>query len=416
MEIFSIELLDEWLGLQPRPPALMVGLDLTARSVELQTADFAGSAVHGCTINPTLFQQLVAQGGSLILSQPDLPFDPFRHTLYSTQDLYDRYDAADSLETWKQSFDYRCYRWFMDEADQVPRILTTSQAMQARLHDTAVEGAVARFVADSGRPLVGFMGGHDTPRDTVVYKTVAGLARRLTRSGLMVLTGGGPGLMEAANLGAFLAPYDDDVLDRVCAELAQAPRYDHPDWLSTAWRVKAVLLSAQSPHPSSVSLGIPTWLYGFEPPNVFATHQAKMFYNSLREDGLVTLAGAGLVIGPGNAGTVQEVFQDATQNYYRKAGVAPTPIALLGESFWSRPAAAGPDTMGRAKPLRPLLMALAGEKPKSDWTSAVLITDDVDAIAALLLKAHAPGRKTRGEIWRDCQSSLALDRATRSNP
>ncbi len=133
--------------------------------------------------------------------------------------------------------------------------------------------------------------------------------------------------MEAANLGAFLAPFPDHQLANSIAELAAAPKYDHPDWLRVSWRLRARLLGSGGPTAASVSLGIPTWLYAHEPPNVFATHQAKMFYNSLREDGLVTLGGGGLIIGPGNAGTVQEVFQDATQNYYRKAGVAPTPIA-----------------------------------------------------------------------------------------
>ena len=276
--------------------------------------------------------------------------------------------------------------------------------MQARIHDTAIEATVARFIDKTGKPLVGFMGGHDTPRNAPVFATIVELGRRMARSGQLVLTGGGPGLMEAANLGAFLAPFPDDALAVAVAELGAAPKYDHPDWLSVAWKLRERLLGGGAVSPDSVSLGIPTWLYGHEPPNVFATHQAKMFYNSLREDGLITLAGGGLVIGPGNAGTVQEVFQDATQNYYRKAGVAPTPIALLGQAFWSRPELDGPDPIDRTKPLKPLLMALAGEKPKTDWSSAVLITDDVDAIAELILptagKAFVAEGPTRGEIWR----------------
>jgi hypothetical protein len=210
--------------------------------------------------------------------------------------------------------------------------------------------------------------------------------------------------MEAANLGAFLAPYPDAELATAIGELSAAPKYDHPDWLVVAWKLRERLLAGGAVPPGSESLGIPTWLYGHEPPNVFATHQAKMFYNSLREDGLITLAGAGLVIGPGNAGTVQEVFQDATQNYYRKAGIAPTPIAVLGLVFWRGPVASGPDPIGRAKPLKPLLLALAGEKPKTDWSNAVLITDDVDAIETLIappvVKATVAQEPTRGELWR----------------
>ncbi len=61
------------------------------------------------------------------------------------------------------------------------------------------------------------------------------------------------------------------------------------------------------------SIGIPTWLYGHEPPAPFATHIAKYFANSVREDGLLTIAKHGVIFAPGSAGTTQEIFQDATQ-------------------------------------------------------------------------------------------------------
>lgn len=65
------------------------------------------------------------------------------------------------------------------------------------------------------------------------------------------------------------------------------------------------------------SLAVPTWFYGHEPPTPFATHIAKYFSNSLREDGLLAVAIDGVVFAPGWAGTMQEVFQEAAQNYYR---------------------------------------------------------------------------------------------------
>lgn len=409
MDIHNLEDFDSWIATQPRPHATLLGLDLTLRKQEITAVDLAGCSLLGCKIDGEIFMQAESQGGFVLTSTRGLQFEPSRSNLYSIEDLYDVYDPADSLNSWKTSFDYRCYSWFMDPVTQAPRKLSTGQSVEARIHDTAIESAVSRFVDQMGRPLVGFMGGHDTLRSSPTFATIAELARRLTRAGLLVITGGGPGLMEAANLGAFLAPFEDDELNNAINILSDAPKYDHPDWLSTSWKVRAELLSGGSYSPDSVSLGIPTWYYGHEPPNVFATHQAKMFYNSLREDGLITLAGAGLVIGPGNAGTVQEVFQDATQNYYRKKGVAPTPIALLGEAFWSRPEKEGPDPIGRTKPLKPLLMALAGEKPSSDWSSAVLITDDVDAIADLILPKHnnrlVADEATCGEIWRARQRS-----------
>jgi predicted Rossmann-fold nucleotide-binding protein len=295
----------------------------------------------------------------------------------------------------------------MDEKTKLPKSLGTAEQMYGRLHDTALEGAMARFIAGTGRQVVGFMGGHDIDRDKPIFRTVAMLARELARKDFLVISGGGPGLMEAANLGAFLTPYADGELDKALAILAKVPKFDSTDgWLETACQVREHLLKAtwdSEEDPASVNIGIPTWLYGHEPPNMFATHAAKLFYNSLREDGLVTIAGAGLVFGRGNAGTVQEIFQDATQNYYRAPGVAPTPMALLEADFWTRPAEAGPDPIERKKPLQPLLTALAKEKPKTDWSAAVLITDDaskvVELIAGAAKKAAATAELSRADLW-----------------
>ena len=53
------------------------------------------------------------------------------------------------------------------------------------------------------------------------------------------------------------------------------------------------------------SVGIPTWFYGHEPPNVFCDGIAKYFSNAIREDGLLARCTAGLVVLEGAAGTVQ---------------------------------------------------------------------------------------------------------------
>ena len=80
---------------------------------------------------------------------------------------------------------------------------------------------------------------------------------------------------------------------------------------------------------TSETLGIPTWHYGHEPPNVFASAIAKYFRNAMREAMLLEVCDAGIVFLPGAAGTVQEVFQDACENYYADpASVAP--MVLVG--------------------------------------------------------------------------------------
>ena len=82
------------------------------------------------------------------------------------------------------------------------------------------------------------------------------------------------------------------------------------------------------------SLGIPTWHYGHEPPNVFATAIAKYFRNSTREATLLQICDAGIVFLPGLAGTVQEIFQDACENYYAEES-AVAPMILVGATYWT---------------------------------------------------------------------------------
>jgi hypothetical protein len=52
------------------------------------------------------------------------------------------------------------------------------------------------------------------------------------------------------------------------------------------------------------SLAVPTWYYGQEPTTPFATKIGKYFQNSLREDGLITIAAHGIIFAQGKAGTL----------------------------------------------------------------------------------------------------------------
>ena len=75
--------------------------------------------------------------------------------------------------------------------------------------------------------------------------------------------------------------------------------------------------------PGSESLAIPAWVVAGEPISQFASHIAKYFSNSIREDGMLAVATGGIVFAPGGAGTMQEIFQDAAQNAYRTFGRSP---------------------------------------------------------------------------------------------
>ena len=53
-------------------------------------------------------------------------------------------------------------------------------------------------------PCVSVFGSARTPRDHEYYKMAEEIAAKLVRHGYGVITGGGPGIMEAANKGAYL--------------------------------------------------------------------------------------------------------------------------------------------------------------------------------------------------------------------
>ena len=132
-------------------------------------------------------------------------------------------------------------------------------------------------------------------------------------------------MMEAANLGVYLAKHTEDDLDAAIAILKKADTYsDIRSWISTALEVKSKFAN------HCESLGIPTWFYGFEPTNMFATQVAKYFDNSIREGGLVQIGRRAVIFAPGSAGTRQEIFMDAAQNNYGTTGQY-TPMIFLGK-------------------------------------------------------------------------------------
>jgi len=327
-------------------------------------------------------------------SRAEIPFRLRPTRLYSVGDLYEGFDPADP-SSWKATYDNRAWRWFTDSQTDRPRQLSTPEAIAARIHDAAIEHEINAHLKELPSKVVGVMGGHEASRDDPAFLEVARLARALRRRGLQIVTGGGPGLMEAANFGAFMAPYDDARLEQAYEALCRSPSYDADPgaWLAAACAVRADLLDGDwrgESRPESRNLGIPTWHYGKEPPNLFATHVGKYFYNSVREDGLVSVATGGLVFAPGQAGTVQEVFQNLNLNYYLRRGETPTPMVFVGRDFWD-PARFDPKARPRgahSKPVYPLVEKLARD---GGFIDALLLSDDVDEVLAFLEAADLQG-------------------------
>ncbi len=328
------------------------GLDLRGRGDALRRVEVRGAVVLGGQVDPADEEDLRMRGALVFPSLPGVPVDPYRPHLYSPAELYD--EIADW--PYEQTLDARAYGWASQASDLAALV---AQA----LHDVAVDDALAE--AAVGHRVVGVMGGHAAERGTDAYLDAARLGRSLARAGLTVATGGGPGAMEAANLGAYLSPYDDVVLDESLEVLDAVPTFDRSvtDWARAAFDVR------RRWPDGATSIGVPTWFYGHEPPNAFATHVAKYFKNAIREDVLLHLCDAGVVFLPGRGGTVQEVFQDACENYYADPG-AVAPMVLVGHRYWTHDL-----------PVWPLLCRLAAGRAMAD---AIHLVDDVEEVAALL--------------------------------
>mgnify|MGYP000583774227 CR=1 FL=1 len=277
------------------------------------------------------------------VSEPEIPYQPIRGSLYTREDLFHGYLAASPV-SWSETPDFRIYRNFV----RVGKIDTASayESMMQALHDNSISRYVRTFVA--GQRVAAIMGGHKMARNSSGYKSVALISQKLSESGVLVCSGGGPGAMEATHLGARMAGASPGGLDAAIATLATQPTVPElanvvaPDgstdpaliaaahsWFKPAHQLAEKLASSGKP-----SLAIPTWHYGFEPTTPFASHIAKYFQNSIREDGLLALAGQGIIFAEGKAGTIQEIFQDSAQNYYRSFGTF-SPMVLLGEKYWT---------------------------------------------------------------------------------
>ncbi|MEO5665410.1 MAG: Rossmann fold nucleotide-binding protein [Nocardioides sp.] len=326
----------------------VTGLDLRSRGPALASVVVEQSLFLNCTFTPAVEEAVRRRGAVVVPRVPHVPLDTFRSALYSPRELYDTIDYADSL-------DARTYAWSRGEPSQ-------DDALAQALHDHSIDTALETWV--EGRSIVGVMGGHELHRGSAAYADAAHLGRLLAAS-FTVATGGGPGAMEAANLGAFLSAAPSSGLDSALAALGAVPTFerDIEAWADAAFEV----IDAHS--PGVESLGIPTWHYGHEPPNPFATAIAKYVRNATREAILLEVCNAGIVFLPGAGGTVQEIFQDACENYYADESSL-APMVLVGVTHWTS-----------SVPAWPLLSALAAGRAMEGH---VHLVDTVDEAMELL--------------------------------
>ena len=345
----------------------IVGIDFLKHPVDWVGLEIDHTTFLGCTFEETEEAYLRRKGAFIYPRHPGLPYDPYRGSLYTWQELLSGFHP--SLD---ESRDFKIYTHF-DHRRYNPDI---NEALNQRMHDHAIDDAIRDLLeydpyGMTHRRCVGIMGGHGTLRTDPWYQNSVRTAKLLTEQGYFIASGGGPGIMEAANLGAWLAHTSEATLTECFAILAKAPHYRDPGYFEAA---RAIL----DLHPDGAqSLAIPTWFYGHEPSNLFATHIAKYFSNSIREDTLLAVSLHGVIFAPGSAGTTQEIFMDAAQNHYATHNYY-SPMIFLGRQRYEI------DTL-----LYPIIRQLSYGKPYHDL---LLLSDSPEEIVAFLL-THPPVRQ-----------------------
>jgi predicted Rossmann-fold nucleotide-binding protein len=292
-----------------------------------------------------------------------MPYSAGRDRLYTVDELMAGYRSDAPM----QSLDARIGAHV--KASGIPPT-DVNEAIAQVVHDQGVDHAMRAYVAASvagGRDIAGVMGGSSTPRDAPAYRLAAQTAKAISEAGFLVATGGGLGIMEAGNLGAYFAGRPDEELHFAIDDLARCPTYEGHE---AEYVDSARMITARQP-AGAPSLAVATWRFETEPISQFATDIAKLFQNAVREDGLLSIANAGIAYFEGGFGTLREIFQDLAEN----GSAAPEhqmPMVFVDSAAYGQPGS--PYHLARARASR-------AQVPFDDL---VTLADSADAVVAAI--------------------------------
>lgn len=324
----------------------------------------------GCRIPPRMYYAM--DEDCIVFPRVKMPYKVFPNKLYDARSLYLHYDPA-YPETFRTCYDTINYERYIAQGKQTSDIKET---LCRTLHDHSISNALEQFIAEyDEKDIVAVMGGHAVRRTDPNYRQIVEISKQLTEQGKMMVSGGGPGAMEAVHLGAWMAGRSEAETEDALSLLSAAPTFRDPDWLPLAFAV----MDKYPRHEEYHSLGIPTWFYGHEPATPFASKIAKYFDNSVRENYIISVAKGGIIYTPGSAGTFQEIFQDAAQNHYETLGYA-SPMIFLGRQYYTEET--------------PIYSLLADLHDRGKYENLILrITDRTDEVIRYLMEFHRPDRR-----------------------
>ncbi len=199
------------------------------------------------------------------------------------------------------------------------------------------------LMAGVKQPRVAIWGSARVQEGSAEYETARRLARRLAEEGYAVVTGGGPGTMEAANRGAAEAGGD--------------------------------------------SVGLNIQLPFEQVANTYANHKMEFRYFFCRRVMFVKES-SGVVVMPGGIGTLDEFFEVLTLKQTGK--IEKLPIIMFGTGYWG----------GLLEWMRGTLLARGAISPGD--LELFDVTDDIEEVVAIIKRGAnkrepqaRPSRKVR---------------------
>lgn len=219
--------------------------------------------------------------------------------------------------------------WSREDRELAAAFTHTDPWRIMRMQGEFVEGFDA--LAELG-PAISIFGSARVGRDSPYFVAARETGRRLAEVGFTVMTGGGPGIMEAANQGAYEAGG--------CS----------------------VGLNIQLPHEQGL--------------NSFVNLPLNFRYFFVRKVMFVKYA-KGFVIFPGGFGTLDELFESLT--LIQTGKLEDFPVVLYGRDFWD-------------KLIDWIDQDLLGNRLIAPTDlDRLIVTDDIDEIVSVMLNSHKPG-------------------------
>ncbi len=181
-------------------------------------------------------------------------------------------------------------------------------------------------------------------------------------------------------------------------------------WMLPAWKIAQDLKDRLT--PLNHSLAVPTWHYGHEPFTPLATHVAKYFLNSIREDVLLALASCGIIYSEGRGGTIQEVFQDAAQVYYRdRDNNAPiTSMLFFDSKFWTMSKVPDDKPHMPAMDLLRQLFVSTKNMTEQEFERYIRLVDDASEVVDIIIANAPPPQTIVSKLGKIGIGNIDLDR------